>query len=189
MKKLLTLRNVLILSAALFGLLVFLFSFMAAYRVVPSNDHWSQAQVFIWGSRTTLNWDGSSHTVAAKDAEKALGLPIVGAILALLASAGLVVVVLLGDKLFKDEKLRKIVLFVLAGLLVLAGVFTFFAQMQFETNQAKEANMTLKEYRDLMKDMNMKVSCGLPIVSGILAVLGGGAVTASQFIQDKQLAK
>lgn len=189
MKKFLTLRNVLICGAVLFALLVFLFSFMAAYRVTPSNGHWYQSQTIIWGSRTTKNWDGSSYTASANDAEKALGLPIVGAIFALLVAGGLVLVLLLGEKLFKDEKIRKIVLFALAGLLVLAGIFTFFAQLQFETNIAKEANMTLKEYHDFMKDMNWKASCGLPIVSGILAMLGGAAVAASQFIPDKQLAK
>ena len=35
-----------------------------------------------------------------------------------------------------------------------------------------------------MKQMNAKISCALPVVSGILAILGGGAAVVSQFVKE-----
>lgn len=191
MKKILTLRNVLILSAVLFGLLVFIFSFVAAFRLTPENGQWSENLGIIWGSRTVKNYDGSSHTVAPEDAYKGLALPIIGAILVFLAAICACLVVFLGDKIsfLKDEKVRKIVLFVCGGLFVLGGIFTFFTQAQLEAQMAKDNGITVNDLHDLWKNLGYKPSCGLPIVSGILAILGGGAIVASQFIADKQLAK
>ena len=188
MKDKLTLRNLLIWVAGLFGILVFVFSFITAYRLSHGSD-WTQINGIIWGARTTTMSDGSSHTAAPEDATKALGLPLVGAILVFLGAVCAVVVSLFGEKFLKDEKIRKIVLFVAGGFMVLGGVFTFFTMGAFEELQAKEGNVTVQQYRDALAALGMKASCGLPIVSGILAILGGGAVVASQFVPDKKLGK
>ena len=186
MKKLFTLRNVLILVGVLFALLVFVFSFLAAFRLTANNGNWSQYQGIIWGARTVKNSDGSSHTYAADDALQALALPLVGAILVLVGGLCALVVVLLGDKLFKDEKVAKIVLLAAAGLLVLGGVFTFLTQGQFEAALAKEAGVEVQDLHDMWDLLNQKPSCGMPIVSGILAVLGGLSIAASQFLPNKK---
>lgn len=183
MKKLLTLRNVLILVGVLFGLLVFIFSFLAAFRLTANDGSWSQYQGIVWGARTVKNSDGSSHTYAADDALKALALPLVGAILALVGALCACVVLFLGDKLFKDEKVAKIVLLAAGGLLVLGGVFAFFTQGQFEAALAKEAGVSVQDLHDLWNTLKQKPSCALPIVSGILAILGGGSIAVSQFLK------
>ena len=182
----LTLRKILLLAAAFVGVLVFVFSFVAAYRVVPSNNHWEQVNTFIWGARTTVYYDGSSHTAAPADAAKAVALPIVGAILAVLAGICLCVMVFAGEKLIKDQKMRMIIILCAAGLLVLSGIFMFFARYGFENKNMVDGSLykTVKDYRDAMKQMNVKISCALPVVSGILAILGGGAAVVSQFVKE-----
>ena len=100
---------------------------------------------------------------------------------------------LFGDKLFKNEKIGKIVLFVAGGFMVLGGVFAFFAQGQFEqlnyVDTSHGAIKSVEEYRKMIADAGFKISCALPVISGILAILGGGAVVASQFVPDKKLGK
>ena len=189
MKKLLTLKNILILAGAFLGLLVLLFSFLAAYRVNQGGSDWSEIRTIIWGARTTVNSDGSSNTVAAEDAIDALALPIIGAILAALAACGAVVLVFFGDKFFKEAKISKIAFFVVGGLLVLGGIFTFFTKGQFEAAYAKSGGMTVEDYHDGLNLLKWTVSCALPIVSGILGVLGGASIIVSQFVPDKALAK
>ncbi len=192
MKDKLTLRNILIWCAGLFGILVFIFSFLAAYRLTQGAD-WSEARTFIWGARTTVYSDGSSQTVSPENAAKAAPLPIVGAFLVLVGALCAVCMSLFGDKLFKNEKVGKIVLFVAGGFMVLGGVFAFFAQGQFEqlnyVDTSHGAIKSVEEYRKMIADAGFKISCALPVISGILAILGGGAVVASQFIPDKKLGK
>ena len=187
----LTLRKVLLMAAALFGLLVFVFSFIAAYRMVPTNGHWEQFNNFIWGSRTELAYDGSSHTSAPADAMKSAALPIVGAIFAILAAVCLCVMIFAGEKIFKNEKVRMIVIIAAGGLMVLGGIFTFFARLGFEQQNFVDGTLykTVQDYRNALANAKVTISCALPIVSGILAILGGGAAIASQFIPDKKLGK
>ena len=198
MKDKLTLRNLLICVAFLFGLLVFIFSFLAAYRMADGSD-WTQVNTIIWGARTSVSSDGSSHTVAPEDADKAVALSVVGAFLVLLGAVCALVIALVGDKFLKDEKVRKIVLFVAGGFMVLGGVFTFFTQNGYEqvnivdklVNPMTGAKIypTVADYRKAMKDAGLTLHCALPVISGILAILGGGAVVASQFVPDKKLGK
>ena len=190
MKDKLTLRNLLICIAFLFGLLVFIFSFITAYRTTHGSD-WTQLNGIIWGARTTIASDGSSYTAPAKDATRALALPIVGALLAFIGGLCAFVIALFGGKIFKDEKIRKIILFVAGGFMVLGGIFTFFAQNGYEQYIVDNNPLynTVQQYRDAVTKAGFTISCGLPIVSGILAILGGGAVIGSQFIPDKKLGK
>ena len=185
MKKFFTVRNILISAACFLGLLVFIFSFITAYRSTNGND-WSQINGIIWGARTTVYSDGSSQTVAPEDATKALALPLIGALLAFIGGLCAFLVALFGNKLFKNETVGKVVLFVAGGLMILGGVFTFFTQGAFESYLAKEAGITVEDYKKALELLGSKVSCGLPIVSGILAILGGGAVVVSQFIPEKK---
>ena len=182
----LTLRKILLLAAAFVGVLVFVFSFVAAYRIVPSNNQWQQVNTFIWGARTTINYDGSSITASPDDALKAVALPIVGAILAILAGICLCVMVFAGEKLIKDKKIRMIVVLCAAGLLVLSGIFMFFARYGFENKNMVDGTLykTVKDYREALAQVNIKVSCALPVVSGVLAILGGGAAVVSQFVKE-----
>ena len=185
MKDKLTLRNVLICCAAFFAVLVFVFSFLTALRVSSGSD-WVEYRNIIWGCNGQRNSDGSAEIYAQADRLGAAALPLVGAILTLVGGLAAVVVALV----VKDEKIRKIVLFVCGGLLVLGGVFCFFGENGFYGAVAAKSNITVEQAKQLVTmNGNFKVSCGLPIVSGILAILGGGAVVASQFVPDKKLGK
>ena len=185
MKKFLTLRNILICGGAFLAILVFIFSFVAAFRVTSSNGTWSEYQGIVWGARTIKFSDGSSETAAPQDAIGAVVLPLIGAILFILAGLGSIVLVLFGDK-FLSEQVKKIGFIVCGGLLVLGGIFTFFTAEGFIANVAAKAGGTAQQVKDMWAALNAKTSCGLPIVSGILAILGGGAICASQFVPDKQ---
>ena len=85
-----------------------------------------------------------------------------------------------------SEQIKKIGFIVCGGLLVLGGIFTFFTAEGFIANVAAKAGGTAQQVKDMWAALNAKTSCGLPIVSGILAILGGGAICASQFVPDKQ---
>lgn len=187
MKKFLTLRNVLICAGALLAILVFIFSFVAEFRAVsPMGD--SSLLDFIWGGTKMRN----NATGAIADGGDGVGvvvLPMIGAILAILGGLCAVVIALFGDKLFKNEKVAKIVLLVAGGLIVLGGVFTLFAQEGYIGNVAKAEGVTVDQYKAIIESQNITLKCGLPIVSGILGVLGGGAIVASQFVPEKSLVK
>ncbi len=180
----LTLRNVLICCAALLAILVFVFSFLTSLRVT-NGGNWAEYKNIIWGCGRINHDDGSAQILANDDKIGAAALPLVGAILVLLGGVGALVVSLV----VKDEKIGKIVLFACGGLLVLGGVFCFFGENGFIEAIAKKNGITVEQARNLLTMGGSTISCGLPIVSGILAILGGGAVVASQFVPDKKLGK
>lgn len=187
MKKFLTLRNVLICAGAFLALLVFIFSFVAELRAVNPGGDFSNLN-FIWGGTKVRN----NATGAIADSGDGVGvvvLPMLGAILSILGGLCAVVIALCGDKLFKNEKVAKIVLLVAGGLIVLGGVFTLFAKEGYIGNVAREEGITVEQYKAWIQSQNITLKCGLPIVSGILGIVGGGAIILSQFVQEKSLAK
>ena len=194
MKKFLTLRNVLILAGTLFALLVFVFSFLAVCKThgeLLGTKYVSRVYGVIWGAYKSKTVAGNDTTIHKFDDNyPAAVLPLIGVILVLLGGLGACVVALLGEKLFKNEMVRKIVLFACAGLMVLGGFFHFFINSAFAGAMARKANSehyTKQDALNYLKDGH--AAYGLVIFSGILAMLGGAAVAASQFIPDKQLAK
>lgn len=183
MKGKLTLRNVLICAGAFLAILVFVFSFLTALR---STSSFGDAELLnvIWGS--TQSKDIASGKVSdLPEAQKALGLPLVGAIMVLVGGLCALVMALFGEKLIKDEKVRKIVVLVAAGLVVLGGVFQFFVVSAYISAQAKANGVTVEQYKKLLEDGGVTLSSTMSIVSGILAVLGGGAICASEFVKSK----
>ncbi len=176
-----TLRDILICAGAFLGVLVFIFSIVAELRIVGVGMYGDTSYLnFIWGAtRVKDNVSGAVDTLPAEMQLGAVALPLIGAILALVAGLGAVVV----NFLVKDEKVRRICMFVCGGLLVLGGVFTFFAETSYLTTAAKKGGMTLDQYKQYLQAHNLAVKCGLPIVSGILAIVGGGAVCASEFVK------
>ncbi len=191
MKKLFTLRNVLILAGALLAILVFVFSFLAVCKTegdLLGTHYVSRVYNIIWGANKSKTVAGNNTEIRKFDeAYPAAGLPLVGAILVLVGGLCALVVVLLGDKLFKNEKVAKIVLLAAGGLMLVGGVFHFFINSAFADVMVKQANsehFTKQDALDMLKDE--KASYGLVIVSGILAVLGGLSIAASQFLPNKK---
>lgn len=183
MKGKLTLRNVLICAGAFLAVLVFVFSFLTALRSTSSYGDMEALNV-IWGA-TKAKDIASGKISDLPEAQKALGLPLVGAILVLVGGLCALVMALFGEKLIKDEKVRKIVVLVAAGLVVLGGVFQFFVVSAYISAQAKANGVTVEQYKKLLEDGGVTLSSTMSIVSGILAVLGGGAICASEFVKSK----
>lgn len=195
MKKLLTLRNLLICGAFLFALLVFIFSFVTNVRFLDS-DGTLTGKFFnvVWGSKKQEAYMGSV-TVALDEKYNALALPLIGSLLVFLAGACAVVVALFGGKLFKNEKVAKIVLFVCAGLMVVGAVFIFLttanlfdviARKNYDSLPAEyQAHTSVEEIKKQMKEAGGSMQSAMSIVSGILAILAGAAVAVSQFVKEK----
>ncbi len=189
MKDKLTLRNLLICIGGFFGILVFIFSFLPAVRYTNAMADAEYLHI-LWGADAVKNMaNGKVEPLQGADKLGPSVLALVGTILVILGTVCAIVMIFLGEKIFKDEKIRKIVLFVAGGLIVLGGIFTFFTLEGFYSEVAKKAGITVEQYKKQLEAANTTVSCGLPIVSGILAILGGGAVIGSQFIPDKKLGK
>ena len=178
----LSLKNILVWVAGLLGLLVFIFSFVTAAKYTFSTvmgDRVTTMKGIIWGCKeATTVMTGQSNTEVFS---KALGSPvaIVGAILVFVGAA---CAVTLSFVQLKNEMMQKIAMFAAAGFMVVGGVLTFFALEGFYASYAAEYKMTVAELKKALQDA--KISCALPVVSGILAILGGGAVVASQFVKD-----
>lgn len=192
MKGKLTLRNALICCAFVLAVVVFVMSFLAAYRYeyVMVGNHDTTINGIIWGAKTykDIYTLGSTTTVTNGTYDKpfdpaALGL--VGTLLVFVGALAAVVVTLV----LKESKARKFVLIGAGALVVVGAVLTFFTVESFYASYAKANDMTVQDVKDMLKNWNAKVHCALPIVMGILGVVSGGAIVCSQFISDKKLGK
>ena len=176
-------KSLLVVVAAFFGLLVFVFSFLAAFRV-SAGTNWIEYRGFIWGAKTIADEAGNSKAISVG----AVALPLIGAILALVGGLCALVVSLSGKKLVKDNEVRKIVVFVAAGLMVLGGVFCFIYKgglenalvKYYDVSDFKSVELIWKA--DLLSSTYI-TSCALPTISGILAILGGCSACASEFVK------
>ena len=192
MKDKLTLRNVLICSAAFLALLVFIFSFLTTLVLKNSGNVMTDFNI-IWGANKTRMVSGGTTVEQVIDPSYGPAvMPLLGTLMVFIGGIAAVVIALL----VKDEKIRRICLFVCAGLILVGGVFHFFTYNSYANAVVKYYNahksslqptMTVQDYLDANKDANPSVA--LAIVSGILGVLGGAAVCASQFVPDKKLGK
>ena len=193
MKNKLTLRNVLICCGAFLALLVFIFSFLTTLRLVDGSTT-TTYQNIIWGTNKEIVVNGGTKVEQTLDpAYPAAVLPFIGVLMVILGGIGAVVVALV----VKDEKIRKIALLACAGLIVVGGVFHFFTYSSFADAVARYYNdhkissalpdRTGQYYLDAWKDSQPSVA--MAVISGILAILGGGAVCVSQFVKDKKLGK
>ena len=195
MKKLLTLRNLLVCAAFLLGLLVFIFSFVTNVKCYDS-DGTLNSQFFnvVWGSKRQEGYVGSV-TVEVKESYSALALPLIGALLVFLAAIAAVVLSLLGDKLVKDAKVRKIVMLVLAVLMIGGAVMIFLTTLNLfnviaqktydELPEAYKSATSVEEIKKQMKEAGGSMKSAMMVVSGIMAIVGGLSVAASQFVPEK----
>lgn len=195
MKEKFTLRNALICCAALLAILVFVFSFLASYRVAAGTNY-IEYKGIIWGSSLNIREDGTR--TAMNPAVGALALPLIGAILTLVGGLCACCLAFFGEKVIKDEKVRKIILFVAAGLMILGGVFSFIYEAPFKDALGAQwkaiygvGDFSYVEaaWKVALSSSTYTTSCALPIISGILAIVGGGAIVCSQFVADKKLGK
>ena len=191
MKKLLTVRNLLLCAALLLGVLVLVFSFLTNVKCYDS-DGTLNSQLFnvVWGSKKQEAYMGSV-TVSLDETYKALVLPLVGAVLAVVGG----LVACAASFLVKNEKTRKLVILVAALLMVVGAVFAFLttlnmfnvmAQKTYDSlPAAMQEHTSVKEIKEQMKEAGGSMKAPLAIVSGILALVGGLSAAASKFVPEK----
>ena len=192
MKKFLTLRNIVLCAGALLLLVAFFLSFGAKATGVEMGVKFSYNNI-VWGSNSVTS-DGKTYTFAEMfgiAAAKPAVLPLVGLILMLVAALGAIVVAL-----FVKKPWAKWVVLALAILAVAGGVFQFFAMQGFcrgvTLALCEKAGITDKEhieeayntYLQSMKDDGTKFT--MSVVEGVLGIVGGLAVGASQFLPENK---
>lgn len=191
MKKFLTLKNILVCVGALFGILVFALSFADGMKGVMDGAD-ARIPNIVWGStKLFITYGGQTETFAFYDGfgvanSGILALPFIGVLLALLSAIGACVVLFI----VKDAKVQKIALLVCGGLLLLGGVFQFFAGAMFPGHVANKmiANGVIPESnRELVYRMfaNMHANAAV-YLTGVFGVLGGAAIAVSQFLPEKK---
>lgn len=180
MKKLFTLRNCLVCVAALFALLVFIFSFVTSVKGYNSNGDLTGTYFnAIWGS-TRMEVAGISGPIPEAAQPGALALPIVGTFLVLAGGVCAVVVSFVAPK-------KKVVLVVAAALLVVGAVLVALTPLFFFDNlaavQAKAMGVDVATAKEAMRKAGGTLKAPLAVVSTILGVLGGAGVCVSAFLK------
>ena len=193
MKKIFTLKNIVLFAGALLLLVAFFISFAAKLTAYQSGFTQSYNNI-IWGSNSiTLNGEKHSFVEVGIGIDKAdpAALPLVGVILMILAAIGAILVALLVKKPWAK--------WVVVGLGVLAitgAVFQFFAMTGFLRGMvnamARALGVTDKqaieqEYQsalEAMKEQGAKTT--VSTLMGVFGIVGGLAVGASQFLPEKK---
>ena len=193
MKKVLTLKNIVLFAGALFLLVAFFISFAAKLTAYQGGFTQSYNNI-IWGCNS-LTLDGVKHPLAELgmgiDKADPAALPLVGVILMILAAIGAILVALLVKKPW-----AKWVVVGLAVLAITGAIFQFFAMQGFLRGMvnamARALGVTDKEaieqeYQSAlegMKELGAKTT--VSTLMGVFGIVGGLAVGASQFLPEKK---
>ena len=192
MKEKLTLRNFIIWGAAFLGLLFFFLTFAATARMSFTEGGHTVVYKFshaIWSCNHADVYDNGAFAASGYIHGKPFILPILGAILILLAALGTVAI----SFFIKDEKLRKILLIVAGSLSILGGVFVFFvgeSAIRSFVNEVQGNLDHLEEIKQEFKNSGGKIGPGgFSVIIGIVAILVGGSFAAAPFLPEKKLVK
>ena len=188
MKEKLTLRNVILWTAALVLLILFLVSFGARAKLSAVIEGYPIAYVFkhiIWGC--DYAYATGEGGLSIPSGFRAVSVPgIIGALLFLLAAGGLVVCSLL----IKNEKLRKILIFVCAGAILFGSALMFFVQLAAWKQMATIMETSVDAAKAQLKQMGFKASSGYGVGAGIVGILFAAAVVGTQtFIPEVKFIK
>ena len=190
MKEKLTLRNIIILCAAFVGLLVFCLSFAVKGTMDVEGAHITISNAVWHPAKVVITEHGHVQFVTLRNDQIAIfALPLIGAILALVAGAGAVVVALV----VKDNKIAKFALLGCALLAVVGGVFMFFvSETILRTVVMAEAGSLdyLEQMREYVKQAGGTYNGGaLSYILGALGILAGVAIGVAPFLPEKKLAQ
>ena len=188
MKEKLTLRNLILAVVATIGLVLFFVSFGASASLKGfAEDSYGVVKfsTVVWSSSAYEMISGSVHMGGViPEAYRVASVPgIIGALLFILVSGGLIAVVFL----VKNEKVRKILMFVCGGLYLAAAILMFFVGEVAWKNFATMMGITVEAAKSA--NPGLKASSPYGIVSGIFGIIMAGGVIASNFIPDKKLVK
>ena len=186
MKEKLTLRNVILWGVALMILIPVFVSFGATARLkgmIPGEGYMSITfSKAIWGITTMSgSYDGEGGVEFIPEGYRAASVPaIIGVILLILASGALVAV----SFLIKDEKLKKILSFVIAGVILIAAILFFCLSQVVWAQMGKLMGITAKEAKDFYKTNapDLKASSGSGVFMGIFSILLAGGIVFSQLV-------
>ena len=182
MKKYFTLKNIILLSAAFVALLCFCLSF-AVRTFVYSSEYDFVFKNAIWSaSHVELFYKGALSGSSVLDGAP-FALPIIGYVLAILSVFAIVFAVFF----IKDAKVKKIITYVCAGVLVVGGIFTFFfGDNGLRTVYFVENNHSMDGYEDAKKQL---LSLGTTYHGGALGyilssflVISGLAVAGTEVV-------
>ena len=192
MKDKLSLRNVIIWSAAFLGLLVFCLSFAVTSRMTYTEGGNRALYIFnngIWSGNHVKAYDNGKLVAEGVMTGKPFILPILGVILVFLAAAGVIAV----SFLVKNEKLVKILSITSAAVAIVGGVFMFFVgetAIRTFVYEMRGSLDQLQEMKDALKAAGGKFYGGaLAVILAILSILAGVAFGVAPFLPDKKLAK
>ena len=192
MKEKLTLRNIIVWSAAFLAVLFFCLSFAATSHFIVPDSSGEVKYVFlnsVWKADTFKGYVDGKYEIEMSVTGSPYALPIVGLILVLVAAIGAV----LTSFLFKEKKIRIIASIACAVLAIVGGVFTFFVG---ETAIRTFCVMALGslDKLDLLKQAYSEAGATwgsgvLPIIMGVVFILSGCAYAVSAFLPEKKSAK
>lgn len=191
MKKFLTLRNIVLCCGALLLLVAFFLSFAASVKVFDSGVD-GVFKNAIWGCREVQLPDQVISIGVIFGTEKVgpAVLPFLGVLFMLLAALGAILVALLVKKPW-----AKWVVVGLAVLAIAGAVFQFFIYTQLlraGVNASVKEGLVEKSYADdFYQTLKTHFDKGNPrfavsVAMGILGILGGLAVGASQLLPEKK---
>ena len=196
MKKFLTLRNAVLCFAATLVLAAFIMSFFVSLDATVEGVKGSYKHI-LWGcdkavanGRTTPISDMGTFSA---DKLKAMGLPLAGVIMMVIATIGAILVALLVKKPFAKYVVAGLGLVILAG-----GIMQFWPVESFARSyvysfkgveEASKANIdyAIEQHIALFKQLNAHAP--LAVVMGVFGCLSGVAISVSGFLPEKQLIK
>ena len=192
MKEKLTLRNIIVWSAAFLAVLFFFLSFAATSHFIIPDSSGTIKYVFLNSIWSANKIKGYMNDVFVKDFSTAgspYALPIVGLILVLVAAIGAVII----SFFVKEKKIRIIASIACAVLAIAGGVFTFFVG---ETAIRTFCVLSLGslDHLEMLRQAYSQTGAtwgpgALPIIMGIVFILSGCAFGVSPFIPEKKLVK
>ena len=188
MKKLPLVNTLLIVIPAILGVIVFFMSFGVAGEVIYSESGHSLKMVFgntIWGPnelRAYVDNQFQASTNIPAQYSKASFLPIFGYILTILGSLLSFIALAI-----KDRKARIGFLVFIGAIILLGGIFQFFAGESIYATSAKMAGMSIEEVKRGSMQSGEVVTPGfLGIFGAILTMLSAATIAMSQFVTAKK---
>ena len=193
MKEKLNLRNAILWTVALVLFIVFIASFGAASTMKGTAEGGIYGNIIchntIWGCKYINGYAGVHYFYQYLVKAVASAPGIIGALLVLLASGGLVAITFL----IKNEKLAKILTFVAAGVILVAGVLFFFvcgAPWYVYQESLIEGEGVYVDVQTIKAQLpGMHTVSGYGIGAGIVTILLAAGVVVSQFIKNIQFIK
>lgn len=185
MKKFLTLKHCLGCAAALFGLLVFVFSFITSLSSYDAGGNLQGTyNGIIWGAKS-MTMGGVTVEIPEAARFGALALPLIGSIVALVAGIAVCVFAFVCPE-------KKVFFWVAAALLIAAAVvialvplfgFNKMAEQQYNVMKQLNPDITLDAVKEAMKKSGGSLKSTMSVVSAVLAALAGVSGCVASFVK------